>query len=124
MSVLDSLKNKLGFKSEFVEFYQDQTVSEVKWWLADGLLYPKLHWARLRVFSNGKADVLFEDEDKSYGFENEEFAGYFLSADEFIDFDSLDDEDRNFLEIPPEIKINVPDWAGKEVEKFEYIGKY
>lgn len=75
--------------------------------------YPNLYWARLRKFSNGKVDVLFQDENKSYGFESEEYAGYFLSEDEFITFENMDEEDRNDLQIPQNVLIETPNWGNK-----------
>ena len=74
--------------------------------------------------ADGKADVLFQDELKSYGFENEEFAGYFISEDEFSPFENMDEDDRNDLEIPKDVVIKPPDWEDKEVNAFKYIGTY
>lgn len=124
MSILDSIKNQLGLKPTAKEFYQNCEVIKVQWWLSWVNEYPDLYWARLRTFSNGKADVLFQDESNSYGFDNEEFAGYFISEDEFIRFENIDEEDKNDLEIPKEVLIETPDWRDKEVKNFEYIGTY
>lgn len=106
------------------EFYQDLKIVEIEWWYACYLKYPDLFWARLRKFSNGKADVLFQGEDKSYGFENDEFAGYFLSEDEFSTFEDIDEDQKNDLKIPTGVLIKTPDWGNKEVKNFEYIGTY
>lgn len=124
MSILDSIKNQLGLKPTAKEFYQNCEVLKVQWWLSWCNEYPDLYWARLRTFSNGKTDVLFQDENKSYGFESEEFAGYFISEDEFSPFENLDNEDRKDLEIPNDVLIKTPDWENKEVENFEYLGTY
>jgi hypothetical protein len=124
MSILDSIKNQLGIQPIANVFYLDCRIEKVEWWLSWCHEYPNLFWARLRIFSNGKADVLFQDENKTYGFENEEFAGYFISQDEFSKFENIDEEDRNGLEIPEDALIEIPDWENKEVENFEYIGKY
>jgi hypothetical protein len=110
--------------SERNEFYQNFKVEKVEWWYSWCHEYPNLFWARLRTFSNGKADVLFQDENKTYGFENEEYAGYFISEDEFSRFEHLDDEDKKDLQIPLDIVIETPDWGNKEVRNFEYIGNY
>lgn len=83
-----------------------------------------MYWARLRIFSNGKTDILFENEDKLHGFETEEFAGYFLSADEFIRFEGLDEDELRSLEVPEGIEIETPDWENREARNFDYIGKY
>lgn len=125
MSILDSIKNQLGMKPTANEFYRDSKVEKVEWRLSSCHEYPDLYWARLRRFSNDKADVLFQDDDKIYGFDSAEFAGYYISEDEFSPFDeSFEAEDRNFIEIPKETEIQKPDWENKKVNNFEYIGKY
>lgn len=124
MSLLNSIKNFVFESPEKKEFYQNNKVEKIEWWISWCHEYPNLFWTRLRVFSNGKADVLFQDENKTYGFENEEYAGYFISGDEFMRFHNLDDEDKKDLEIPLNISIEAPNWENKEVENFEYIGKY
>mgnify|MGYP000132629023 CR=1 FL=1 len=99
MSFISKLKNKFQDKPNIYIPYEDQKVIVIKWWLHD-YAPTDLFWARLRTFSNGKTDVLFENEDKLYGFESEEYAGYFLSADEYMPFNKLDEEDLIDLEIP------------------------
>ncbi len=106
------------------KFYSKSKVEKVEWWLSWCHEYPNLFWARLRTFSNGKADVLFQDEYKSYGFDNEKSASNFIAEDEFSKFKNLDSEDRNDLEIPADFIIKIPDWGIKEVNDFEYIGTY
>jgi hypothetical protein len=122
MSILYSFKKQPVIKVTAEEFYQDFDVVKIQWWLADCSYYPDLYWARLRIFSNGKADVLFENEEVMYGFENEEFAGYFIAEDEFSKFENIDEDDRNDLEIPKDAVIESPNWENKEVNNFEYIG--
>lgn len=105
-------------------FYENNKVEKVEWWLAWCNLYPNLYWARLRIFTDGKVDVLFQDEDKSYGFDNKDSASNFLCEDEFTSFRDFDEEDREFLEIPLDVFIQTPNWINKEVNFFEYIGNY
>lgn len=106
------------------EFYSNNKVEKSEWWLAWGSEYPDLYWARLRLFSNGMADVLFQDEVKTYGFENSEVGGYFISEDEFSKFENMDEVFKDELKIPNEIIVKTPDWGDKEVNNFVYIGKY
>ena len=124
MSILDSIKNQLRIKPTAKEFYFNCKIEQIEWWLSWCHEYPNLYWARLRKFSSGKADVLFQDENKTYGFENAEFAGYFISEDEFSIFEDIDDNDRKDLEIPKDILIKMPEWDNTEAQNFEYIGKY
>lgn len=124
MSILDPIKNQLGLKPTAKEFYQNCEVIKIQWWLSWCHEYPDLYWARLRTFSSGKADVLFQDESKSYGFDNEEFAGNFIAEDEFSKFENIDEDDKKELEIPKKVLIETPDWKDKEVKNFEYIGTY
>ncbi len=78
MSIIDSIKDKFNLKTSAEDFYSNSEIVETEWWLSWCHEYPNLFWARLRKFSNGKADVLFQDENKIYGFESAEFAGYFI----------------------------------------------
>ncbi len=123
MSIFNLIKTYFESEPTIYTPYKDQEVIEIKWWFhdyADSIFY----WARLRVFSNGQTDVLFENEDKLYGFENEEFAGYFLSEDEYMSFDKLDKEDLIDLEVPKGTILELPKWENKKAKYFEYIGKY
>ena len=90
------------------EFYRECEIEKVEWWLSWCHDYPNLFWSRLRKFSNGKADVLFQDEDKTYGFDNEEYAVFFISEDEFSNIENIDEDDRNDLEIPKGTLIETP----------------
>jgi hypothetical protein len=105
-------------------FYRDVQVEKVEWWYSWCHNWPDLYFARLRTFSNGKADVLFENEKKSYGFDSEESAGDFIAGDEFSRLNCLDEEDRAFLEIPIDAVVAAPAWSDAEVSNFEYLGKY
>ncbi len=124
MSLLKKLQAESEIELTDIKFYQNCEVEKVEWWLADCSYYPDLYWARLRTFSNGTADVLFQDENKAYRFENAEYAGYFIREDEFSRFQDLDEDDRNDLKIPIEMLIETPNWTNREVGNFEYIGKY
>jgi hypothetical protein len=106
------------------DFYRNVQVINVEWWLSWCHEYPDLFWARLRVFSDGKADVSFQDENKNYGFNSEEFAGRFLNEDEFSLFENMDEEDMKDLETPLDVEIEKPNWAEKSFEEFIYIGDY
>lgn len=106
------------------DFYQNAQVIKVEWWLSWCHEYPDLFWGRLRVFSNGKADVVFQDEDKTYGFINKESAQSFLGEDEFSAIENIDDDDKRDLEIPFDFKIETPNWAEKNFENFIFIGEY
>lgn len=124
MSILNSIKSRFVTKLTSKEFYQGCEVEKVQWWLSYCHEYPDLFWARLRKFSNGKVDVLFQDEGISYGFDNEEFAGYFISEDEFSKFENIDKKDRNDFKIPEGVLIETPDWKNKEVIDLKYLGTY
>jgi len=125
MSISESIKNQLGIKLTVKEFYKNCKVKKVNWWLSYCHSYPDFYWARLRTFSNGRVNVLFQDEDKTYGFDNERFAGYFISEDEFIEHnENFDEEDREFIETPKNFVISLPNWADRETKTFKYIGKY
>jgi hypothetical protein len=124
MPILNSIKASLRFKSPVEWFYQNAEIVKVEWWLSWCHEYPDLFWARLRIFSDGKADVLFQDGNKLFGFDNEEYAGYFVSEDEFGKFENLDEEDKTFLKIPKDTNIQTPIWKNNEVKNFIYIGKY
>jgi hypothetical protein len=95
MSILESIKNQFKLKPTAKEFYNNCQVEKVNWWLSYCHNYPDFFWARLRLFSSGKADVMFQDENIIYGFDNEEFAGYFISEDEFIEFNENFDEEES-----------------------------
>lgn len=124
MSILKSTKTQFEIKPTAKEFYFNCEIEKLEWWLSWCHEYPDLFWARLRKFSNGKADVLFQNENKAYGFDSEEFAGYFIAEDEFSKFENIREDDRNDLEIPKDVLIETPDWGNKEVKDFEYIGTY
>ncbi len=59
------------------------------WWLMDCSL-PDLNWARLRINANGSAEVL-DCDGTVHRFASEDEATSFLSEDEFVPFDDLDE---------------------------------
>jgi hypothetical protein len=103
-------------------FYHNKTVMMTEWWLED-CVFPDIHWARLRVFSDGTADVTFREGDLHYGFLNQESAGYFLSEDEYTRFASLDADDEQAYGIPF-TALTPPQWSDDDHQPFHYIGTY
>jgi hypothetical protein len=63
------------------------------WWL-DTSAFPDLFWARMRVFPDGKADVLDLD-GKLRQFSSEEAARLDLLEDEYESVEGIEDEDLN-----------------------------
>ncbi len=102
-------------------FYEGKTLAQVEWWLSYCSEYPDLAWARLRVFSDGSADATFE-ESKVYGFATREYAGYFLSEDEYIPLVSMDAQDEAGIGAK-KADISPPSWDDVRAE-FEYLGTY
>ena len=123
MSILDFF-NLWTSRIRSHKFYQNAEVVDVDWGYSWCHEYPDLYFARLRTFSNGKADVLFQDETKSYGFDTRTYAANFISEDEFSRFVNIDEEDRHDLGIPIDTTVTAPDWEAKEAIDFEYIGEY
>ena len=105
-----------------MDFYQAKSVVKTEWWLDDSQL-PQLLWARLRVFDDGTADVCWSECSTLYGFVNQDFAGYFLSEDEYIRFASMDEEDEQKCGIKL-ASISPPNWLGTTEQEFEYLGQY
>jgi len=105
-------------------FYKGGQVAKLDWWFSWCHEYPDLYFARLRTFSNGKADVLFQDENIAYGFDNEDSAGHFISEDEFSRLACIDENDKKFIKVPNDVIIEPPSWGSKEAFEFKYIGKY
>jgi len=68
--------------------------------------------------------VLFQDETKCFGFDNEEFASYFIAEDEFSPLTSLNDDYRRILKVPPGFEVQPPTWESREVDEFKYVGEY
>ncbi|MEH1845721.1 MAG: hypothetical protein V7L25_12175 [Nostoc sp.] len=78
--------------------FQEKPILKENWWLM-WCSFPKLNWARLRVYDDFSAEILDCDGSK-YTFSNEEEARYYLMEDEFTQFESLDEEDEQELGIP------------------------
>lgn len=93
-----------------------------EWWISYASAPPDLQWARLRTYSDGTADAAF-DPSKVYGFDAERFARYFLSEDEYMRFDLMDEEDEEFMGVRKS-ELSVPSWGEIESADFEYIGEY
>ena len=103
-------------------FYEGKTLAKVEWWLSYCSEYPDLAWARLRVFSDGSADAAFE-ESKVYGFDSREYASYFLGEDEYMPFDSMDEQDESDIGVK-KADISLPSWEENARAEFEYLGTY
>jgi hypothetical protein len=104
------------------DFYLNKTVMATEWWLED-CIFPNLHWARLRVFSDGTADVTFCEGGIRYGFVNQEGAGSFLSEDEYTRFVDLDADDEQAYGILF-TALTPPQWSDDDHQPFRYIGTY
>lgn len=103
-------------------FYEGKTLAKVEWWLSYCSEYPDLAWARLRVFSDGSADAAF-NESKVYGFDDRKYAGYFLGEDEYMPFDSMDEQDEEDIGVKKS-DIALPTWKEDASVEFEYLGTY
>lgn len=106
------------------QFYRDNKVVKVEWWLSWCHEWPELFWGRIRYFSDGKADVLFQDETKLFGFDDLDSARNYVSEDEFSNLEHMGVESLRDLLIPEDIVIETPNWERKQEFAFEYIGKY
>ena len=73
-------------------------IEKVQWWLM-WCDFPNLNWARLRVYTDGSADV-FDMDGRTSKFANEEDAAQFLAEDEFSELSTLDEEDERELGVP------------------------
>jgi hypothetical protein len=105
------------------EFYRSKAVVSTEWWLDTGWLPDTLSWARLRVFNDGSADACWAEGDRLYGFDDRQFARYFLSEDEYDRFDTMDAEDE--LEYGIVVAtIEPPSWVDRVDQAFEYLGQY
>jgi hypothetical protein len=103
-------------------FYKGKTLAKVEWWLSYCSEYPDLAWARLRVFSDGSADAAFE-KSKVYGFDVREYASYFLSEDEYMSFESIDEQDEKDIGVK-KTEVSLPSWTDDGRVEFEYLGTY
>jgi hypothetical protein len=73
------------------------------------------------VFSDGSADAAFE-EAKVFGFDKREYASYFLGEDEYMPFESMDEQDERDIGAKKS-DIALPTWSD-QVTAFEYLGTY
>lgn len=104
-------------------FYQNKSVVDTEHWLEDCSPYPNLHWARLRVFTDGSADVMFLSENKAYGFDSKTHAIHFLSEDEYVAFYDLEPDERTALNLVF-TNFGMPQWPADPPQTFEYCGRY
>jgi hypothetical protein len=103
-------------------FYEGKALREVEWWISYACEFPELYWGRLRVFSDGSADVWF-GESQIYGFANRDSAGNFLAEDEYIRFATMDEEDEKMIGVKAS-EISPPSWSDSESARLEYLGQY
>ena len=75
-----------------------RTVVDEQWWLM-WAAFPDLNWARLRVFDDGKADVL-DCDGRRRTFQGEAQARVSLLEDEYTRLSELSDEDDPDLPVP------------------------
>lgn len=61
--------------------------------------FPDLHWARLRVYNDGSAEV-FDIDKITHSFSDEQEARWHLAEDEYIEFDDLDRDDEQRIGVP------------------------
>ena len=101
-------------------FYSGKTLTKVGWWLSPHP-YPELYWGRLRVFSDGTADAAFDEADV-YGFQDANYAGYFLAEDEYTPSENLDARDEEHLGVKAS-ELTPPTWS-ETPARFHYLGIY
>jgi hypothetical protein len=105
------------------EFYAGKSIARLEWWLNSCDLPERLVWARLRVFDDGTADACWEEGGRLYGFDAREYAGYFLSEDEYTCFNTMDDADARDWGIRRAV-ITLPSWHDRLDQSFKYYGTY
>ena len=104
------------------DFYSGKTTFQTEW-LLHGCDLPKLSWGRLRIFNDGTSDCCFEHLGKLYGFEKRTCAGYFLSEDEYIRFDTMDRDDEEEYGLILR-DIIAPEWQDNKEQEFKYLGTH
>ena len=103
-------------------FYDGAILKVTQWWLHECDL-PILRWARLRCFSNGTADVTWDERGTTYGFRTPTFAEFFLAEDEYVPIDNLNDAHQKELGIDLS-NVARPNWTDIDAQHFEYLGSY
>ena len=121
MKLMSQIRKRFG-SIDKRSFYEGKTLAKVEWWLSYCSEYPDLAWARLRVFSDGSSDAAFE-ESKVFGFDSREDASYLFSEDEYMPFDSMDEEDEADIGAKKS-DISPPSWDDGAAAEFEYVGTY
>ena len=87
----------------------------IRWYLMASS-FPDLNWAMLKITPDGQAEI-FDMDGKLHRFESQKEAEFWLAEDEFIPFDSLDEEDEDDLLVnrtsiaPPDSSLNLKDLA-------------
>ena len=74
-------------------------IVQTQWWLME-CSFPSLNWARLRVFSNARADVLDMD-GHLLVFDKQEDARDHLLEDEYVSIERLTEDDYVDLQLNP-----------------------
>lgn len=105
------------------DFYFGKKVARVLWYLHDPDLPVKLKWARLRVFADGSADSTFSPAGPLYGFDDESYASYILTEDEYVCFSKFDEEDEAEAGIRV-ADVKPPTWNDTADTPFKYLGIY
>ncbi len=103
------------------DFYANKIVIKTDWWLSWCDPVPNLVWARSRTYSDGTADASF-DGLHCYGFENERYAGLYLSEDEFTRLATFDEYDEADINVKV-AQLIPPTWSDETIT-FDYVGKY
>ncbi len=120
MKLLSYVRNQLGFGDE-LSFYNGKNVVEVEWWISYACEFPDLCWGRLRTFSDGNSDAAFQ-EKTTYGFDDRENAGYFLSEDEYVPFARLNEGEETLIGAKAS-QMSPPVW-NEMPRRFKYYGTY
>ncbi len=87
-------------------------IVQTQWWLME-CSFPSLNWARLRVYSNARADV-FDRDGCLLTFDTQEDARNNLLEDEYVSMDGLTDDD--YVELGMQREQLVPPIAPSDAE--------
>lgn len=120
-SILDRALSLVRPGIDAKKFYAGKTLTKVEWWISYVCHYPELYWGRLRVFSDGTADAAFDESDV-YGFDEQQYARYFLAEDEYIPLATLDPKDEEHIGAKA-ADVTPPTWS-ETPASFHYLGTY
>jgi hypothetical protein len=98
-------------------------VARVEWLLRNWELPSKLVWARLRSFSNGSADVCYEEGGPLYGYIDATDAENFLRQGEYWRPSSWSAENEQAFGVRRS-ELPQPAWQDNPDAAFEYVGDY